>query len=253
MPPWFEAAAQQLDDRERDLKEGEQAYVFVTNMPFHWDLAGEVPGHGVLAHGLGIGDFGKPGHFRLCEVWKQKQRHVDAHHIINALRSYPNIPTTFDGGLPLSQSEAENRIQIDRTYFFPDIDGKGMIGRVTTATILEDQKKMYIGVTTEDGKGRVLTRDITDEELRTYKRHPDAYFGVVKKVSRKTSDPYELFEFMMESYQQVPKERLLELCRGAPDFESLKELNQTDLALELCERWTVSAMERRASPTTRVP
>ena len=51
---------------------------------------------------------------------------------------------------------------------------------------------MYIGVMTENGEGRVLTRDITDEELRTYKRHPDAYFGVVKKAPRETSDPSDL-------------------------------------------------------------
>ena len=57
----------------------------------------------------------------------------------------------------------------------------------------------------------------------------------------------------MDNYEQTPKERLLELCKSAPDFESLKELNQTDLALELCERWTASAMERRVSPAARVP
>jgi hypothetical protein len=50
---------------------------------------------------------------------------------------------------------------------------------------------------------------------------------------------------MMESYKETPKERLLELSKSAPDFESLEELDQTDLALALCERWTASAMNRQ--------
>jgi len=242
MTKWLEAACKQLDDREKDLKDGEQAYVFVTNIPFHRSLDSEARGHVVLAHGLGISDFSKPGHYRLREIWNQKQKHIDAHHIMEAFQSYPKWPPTFDGSLPLAKSDAENRIQIGETYLFEDGENKWILGKVTTATISERERKMYIGMTTEDGKAHIRTRDISDAELACYKEYPDAYFGVVQKVPRKRNDPKELFEWMVSCYQKTPKERLLELCKDHPNLENLKKLSHMDLVLEICEQWTTSIL-----------
>ena len=238
MPRWLEAAGGQLDAREKDLKEGEQAYVFVTNIPFHRTLDDEARGHSVLIHGLGLPDFGKPG--RLSEIWKQKQKHVDAYRIMEALMSYPKIPNTFDGSLPLAKSDAENRIEIGQEYFFEDIGKNGMLGEVTTATISESEKKLYFGVTTEDGKSGIFTRDVTDDELAAYQAHPDAYFGVVQKATKTVNDPYDLFEWMVDCYMNTPRDRLLELCKDHPGFDSLAKMSHTDLVLEMCEGWTLS-------------
>jgi SEC-C motif len=76
-PEWAEAAERRLRARERDLKDGEQAYVFVTNMAFHRALDEEARGHSVLIYGLGIPDFGKGGQYRLSDLWRQKQKHID--------------------------------------------------------------------------------------------------------------------------------------------------------------------------------
>lgn len=240
-PSWIEAAGKQLHDREKELKDGEQAYVFVTNMPFHRALDEAAHGHVALAHGLGISDFAKVGEFRLSEVWRRKQKHIDAHHILEALLSYPNIPSTFDGSLPLAKSVAENRIEIGRTYFFEDIGGGAGLGEVTTATITESEKTIYIGVTTEDGKNVILSRNISDEELAAYKEHPDAYFGVVHKATKKLNNVYELFEWMVNCYRNTPRERLLEFCKDHPDVEALEKLDHLELVLEVCERWTSAA------------
>jgi len=242
MPEWMQAAAQQLDRRERDSKKGEQAYVFVTNMPFHRVLNEEARGHSVLAHGLGMPDFSKPGQYRLSEIWRQKQKHIDAHNIMEAFKSYPKIPTTFDGSLPLSKHAAENRLEIGQTYFFEDVGDRGALGEVTTATILEREKKMYIGILTEEGKGQILARNITDEELANYQEHPDAYFGVIHPASKRRDDPYELFEWMVDCYKNTPKEKLLEFCKDHPDANSLAELDHEDLVLAICEGWTASAV-----------
>ncbi len=241
LPNWIEAAWKQLDDRERDLKVGEQAYVFVTNMAFHRALNEKALGHAALAYGLGIMDFAKPGEYRLSEVWTRKQKHIDAHHILDALKSYPKIPNTFDGSLPLAKSDAENRIEIGQTYFFEDIGENGLLGEVTTATVSESEKTIYIGVTTEDAKSVILSENISDEELATYKEHPDAYFGVVHNATKKITDVYELFEWLVDCYRETPKERLLELCKDHPDAEALTELAHMDLVLEMCEGWASAA------------
>lgn len=245
MPAWMQAAAQQLDDRERNPKEGERAYIFVTNMPFHRALDDETRGQSVLAYGLGIPDFSKPGHFRLAEIWKRKQKHIDAHNIVEALPRYPQIPSTFDGNLPLTKYEAENRIEIGQSYFFEDVGDKGMLGEVIDATISESEKTMYIVVKTEDGQSQIRSREITDEELASYKEHPDAYFGVIRQAPKKLDDPYELYEWMVNCYKETPKERLLELCKDHPDASSLAELNHEDLVLAICEGWTASAVASR--------
>ena len=242
IPRWLEAAGKQLDDREKDLKEDERAYVFVTNMPFHRTLDDEARGHAALAHGLGMTDFVKPGQYRLNEVWRRKQKHIDAYHILEALLSYPKIPNTFDGSLPLTKSEAENRIEVGQTYFFEEAGENGMIGEVTTAMISEHEKKLYFGVTTEDGKSQIRSRDVTDDELASYKAYPDAYFGVVQKAPKKLDDVYDLFEWMVDCYMETPKERLLEFCKDHPDAEALAKLDHEDLVLEICERWAASAV-----------
>ena len=240
MPKWVAAAERQLDDYERNLKEGQQAYLFVTNMPFHRILDDEARGHSLLVRGLGISDFGTPG--RLSEIWKQKQKHIDAHHIVEALMSYPKIPATFDGSLPLAKFDEKNRIEIGSKYFFEDIGENGVLGEVTTAIISEREKKMYIGMTTEDGQGQIMCRDVTDGELAAYKAQPDAYFGVVQEASKTLNDPFEFFEWMVNCYMKTPRARLLELGKDHPRFDTLAKMSHTDLVLEICEGWSLSAV-----------
>jgi hypothetical protein len=249
-PRWIEAAERQLSDRERAGKESDRAYVFVTSLPFHWNLSGAVREIAVLAYGLGIADFSKPGSYRLSEIWMRKQKHIDAWHILDAFRSYPNLPTTFDGSLPLSGSSAKNHIEIGRTYIFEDLDNESMVGEVTAATISEAERKLYVAVMGADGRSHILSRVITEEELASYKAHPEAYFGVIRPVSKQLNDPYELFEWMVDCHKNTPRERLLELCAGQPDYEWLAKLDRMDLVLQLCERWTASVANQSKSKSS---
>ena len=93
----MEAIIRQLDAKERALKEAEKAYVFITNLPFHWHLELEQPPKTALAYGLGIHDFSKPGTYGLSQMWKNKQKHIDGYNIMSSLEKYPHIPSTFDG------------------------------------------------------------------------------------------------------------------------------------------------------------
>lgn len=242
-PKWMEAAIRRLEAREKDLKDGQQAYVFVSNMSFHRSLDDEQLRRAMLTFGLGISDFCRPGKFRLTELYKRKQKHIDAHNIFESFIAYPNIPTTFDGSLPSeSLKKGALPIKIGETYFFEGIEGDGVVGEVTSAAVNEAEKKVYFGVFTKEKKSLILTNDISDEALADYKAHPDAYFGVVQQVSRKSKDPFDLFEWMVDSYKDTPTERLLELCKDAQDFSILKQLPREELVLELCERWTISAV-----------
>lgn len=230
---WIERAGKKLDMKERDLLPNQAAYVFITNMGFHWNLDSENRGHAVLVHGLGIPDFARVGKFRLSEIYKNKQRHIDAHDIMAAFKDYPNIPQTIDGSLP-SESFNQNpqHIKIGEKYFFEDIGEKGLIATITSATVIETEKLIYL-VT---DNGYILKRPISEDELTDYKKHPEAFFGVIQDPGKRINDPYELYERMVSIHMSFTKDDILNQIENMCDSNELKQLSHEDLVLEYCER-----------------
>ena len=247
---WLDRAMRRLDDRERDLAEGKEAYVFVTNMAFHRDLDGAPLGGEGYVRGLGISDFGKPSKIRLPDWYRQKQKHIDAHNIVEAFKTYPQIPDTFDGR-PASEafSEAESyRIKIGETFFFEGVGDGGEIGTVTAATVREKERQVLVAVTTQDGKADILKRNMSDVELEDYKKYGDAYFGGKSHKQGELTDVFDLYEWLVTNYSETPKERLLELAHDRPDIEHLRSLDQFNLVLEICAGWATAVAQRRDQP-----
>ncbi len=249
-PGWVAAAAIRLEQYEsRELPAGMQAYVFVTNLPFHRMLDRPLS-IAALPFGLGLADFNRPGHYRLSEAYRRKLKHIDAHHIADALTKYAKFPTTFDGSLPSEAFSGAKRIMIGETYHFGNSGGDGFIGTVTAASVLESEKRAYICVTDHQGQNQIWTAEMTDPELADYKAHPDAYFGQVQSVSRKTEDPYELFEFMMDANKGRSRESMLEHFAASPDLSQLQAMTDTDLLAEYCENLVAGIVARfPAEPT----
>ncbi len=232
VPSWINRAGEKLDMKEKDLKPEQAAYVFVTNIGFHWNLDSEKRGNAILAHGLGIPDFAKRGHFRLTELYRRKQLHIDAYKVMESFSNYPKIPMTFDGSLP-SETFSDNpqHLKIGETYFFEDIGENGLTATVTRATVSESEKLIYIG--TDKG---ILTRPISDHELTDYKNHPDAFFGTIHKQGKNTDDEYDFFESMVETHMSYPKSHILKQIENWNNTDELKKLSHEDLVLEYCER-----------------
>ena len=245
VPAWINRAGKKLDMKEKDLKPEQAAYVFVTNIGFHWNLDSEKRGNAILAHGLGIPDFAKRGYFRLTELYKRKQRHIDAYEIMEAFRDYPKLPLTFDGSLP-SETFSDNpqHLKIGETYFFQDIGDNGLTATVTSATVNESEKLIYIGT----DKGQILTRPISDDELADYKNHPDAFFGTIHKQGKRTDDEYEFFERMVEIHMSYPKSYTLKQIENWNNSDELKKLSHEDLVLEYCERLVAHLKQEKQKP-----
>lgn len=247
VPDWLDPAARRLERSEQDLHSDVSAYVFVTNLPFHWHLEDEVPPVMVFAYGLGIPDFGKQGYHRLSDMWRSKQRHIDAHRVMESLGRYPRIPSTFDGSLPLTEEESQNRIIIGETYFFEDFGDGGVLAEVTSVTVSEPDKQMYLAVHTLEGAAHILTRPMSDSELAHYRQHGDTIFGVPDHGPRNIEEPYELFEFLMDAYNDTSRTTLLQMAKDHPDYAQFERLDDTDLRLALCEGWTYSALRSSRS------
>ncbi len=138
-----------------------------------------------------------------------------------------------------------NRLIIGKTYFFEDIGEKGLTATVTSATVNELEKFIYFAT----DKGHILTQPISDEELEDYQKHPNTFFGIIHEQSRNIKDPFELFERMLNTYINTPKEKLLELMKEYPDIIQLTSLSQKELALIYCEGCVHAMMQKHEQAT----
>jgi hypothetical protein len=233
-PSWFDPVVKRIERYQaKELAKGTTAYLFVTNIGFHRRL-NDIPMPATLPFGLGMPDFNRPGYYRLSEIYRQKQKHIDAHHIGESFLGYAKFPTTFDGSLPSEAfGAASSRVKIGESYLFKDVGGTDMVGTVTYASVVDSEKTACIAVNFTDGTSRILSQPMTDSEFADYRAHPDAYFGRILPVSKRIDNQYELFEWFMEANKTLSRATLLERLGKLPDFDLL--VSDTDLLAEYCE------------------
>jgi SEC-C motif len=216
------------------------AYVCITNFPdqYSLDTPGSIPGAVLL--GYKIPDFGHgKKHDSIRAAIRAREKHAEIEALQKSMQTHFFPPSTFDGQLPSAAFGNRNaaRLLIGQKYLLPSSDGREIPGVLEDAVVLTQEKQAYGIYRLENGTRAWYTCPLTPEELEDYERHPDTFFGVYKKVSRKTENPIDLFDFFYDSYKDTPKERLLEFMKDAPDLEELRKLSQKDLAEVACERW----------------
>ena len=91
-------------------------------------------------------------------------------------------------------------------------------------------------------KAFLATFDMTPDELADYAKHPDTYFGVYQRQTRKVETAMEMFDFFVDGYRDTPKERLIELLPHYADQESLPTMPQKELVELLAEGYTMGAI-----------
>jgi len=222
-------------------KPTDPAYVFLTNFPHHYHVSEANIGQFALAAGYKLADFGHGKHFAsLRAMYAAKRKHNEIHVIIDSMRTHYEIPVTYDGSLPSeTYGDSSSRLRIGERYFFDDL---GLEATVTTATVDVPNKTLYAGT----DNGHIITREMSDAEVSDYLKHPSAYFGqVTGNRARPITDPFEMFEWLLESYEQTPTAKLLEFMRGHPKMDQLRELAQPELLEIYCEG-VVSLMANRA-------
>jgi SEC-C motif len=247
-PEWTDRAERRLDKYEKQqLKPGQNAYVIITNMAFHRALQEVEAGFAIVPHGLG-NDFCRREPRRLSDEYRLRQKHIDIHNLCAACAKYPQIPNTFDGCMPSEKLGKGPPVKIGEAYFFDCLGHKRQLGTVTSATVSESEKKIYYTVSAEDGTNHQLFGPLSDEGVADYRAHPEAYFGVVQPVAKRTDSPYELFEFFLNGLKAISKQKLLQSMQSAPDIHVLRKMEQTDLAIEIAERRVANFLQRSPQP-----
>lgn len=227
-----------------ELPKGESAYLFVTNMTFHRELDA-LAQMVAIPVGVGIPDFNRSGHFRLYDVYLSDQKHADAHRVAKGLSNLLSLPMTFDGSMPATTLHGDiPPVTIGQTYCFEaaNDDGSDIVGTVADVTVMEEDKCAMIAVNCDDGSAVILRDDLSDTQLADYKAHPDAYFGKIKPVSREAKTPYELFQFFMEAYIELPRAKAVKQLKLSD--RDAAELSNEQMRALFCERLVIGVLQQ---------
>lgn len=246
VPEYLQRALSDLRAFEGRIINGKalpNAYLLVTNTPWHHHLKEDAFRCSAMAEGFQIPDFKGDAMFpSLRAAIEAREGHIEMHDLMRSIQDHTDIPSTFDGEIPeFAFGEGAPRLLIGQRYLIQVDDGTERPGLLTTATVLESERTAYCALSFENGKSAIYTWPLSDTEMTAWRKHPDTFFGELGQRSTKAKDPLELYDFVHNSYRQTPRERLLELIAGAPDMEHLRQLDQPTLASIYAER-CVNAM-----------
>lgn len=235
-PAFLEAVNRRIAKYEKEqLEEGKTAYVFVTNMTFHRDLLGS-PQMVSIPTSVGIPDFNRTGQYRLSEIYRRDQKHMDALKVGESMEKLLSFPTTFDGSLPGTSLNGDKPpVQIGERYNFEGVgpDGSDLIGEVTEAIVDETAKEAIVAIYTDDKQAHILKEPMTEGQLADYRAHKEAYFGKIKYVPKGIKTPYDMFLFFVQGQKGMKREKLLEQLKMTE--EQTQGTSDEDLLLEYCE------------------
>jgi hypothetical protein len=235
-----EAADVALDRAERIVRQSEgiqingqpapPAYVCITNMNDQYVLDTSSLAMVVLFFGFKIHDFMGDLFPTLREAARARERHWPMFQLLKSIEDHREIPQTFSGELSTEvfSSNTPPRLQIGQFYTVPgpnhvEVNAQlmqAMVSHEKAHCVLHDPatKKTWIG-----------TFDMTSDELADYARHPETYFGVLERQTKKIETAMEMFDFLVGVYSATLKERLIELMPTYGDQEQLRLMSQKDL------------------------
>ncbi len=224
------------------------AYLVITNTPWHHHLHTSNFRCIAMAEGFQIQDLKIGGSFlSLRAAIDSRDRHIEMYDLIQSIKDHADIPSTFDGEIPeFAFGGSEARLLIGERYLVPDPDGNESPGLLTTACVVEEEQKAHCALSFPSGKAGVYTWPLSDSEMAAWRKHPDTFFGQVGQRSTKTEDPLGLYDFILNSYRQTPKERLLEFMATAHDVDELRNLEQPQLASIYAERCVNSTIAQQS-------
>ncbi len=216
------------------------AYVFLTNLPYHYDLEETVYKAIYFAEGFKIPDFGNKK-ATLQEAIQARKKHRPIHDLFNSIKTHTIIPTTFDGSFPeFTFRKSTQRLIIGDKYIVNDPEGNEQLIELLQATVDEPNKKAWTLCRNTNGQTQLIQIPLTDDEVNAYKQSPDTFFGIYHEQGKKISDPIEMFDFFMKGHQLLTKEDILIRLKNYPNHDELLMKTRDELLEIYCVGITCS-------------
>lgn len=249
--------SEHLEIALRDLKSFEgttflgkplpNAYLVVTNTPWHHHLEGEIIRCSGVMDGFQLPDFkrGMVEYPSLRAAIEARERHIEMERLLQSMIDHSDVPSTFDGEIPeFAFGEGAPRLINGQSYLVASDDGTSKPGLLTSPMVMENEKRAYGVLTFADGTSAIYNWPLSDAEMAAWRRHPDTFFGTVTQRSNSVNTPLELYDFFLASAKGMPRERLLEFFANAPDYDELKLMDYQTLASVHAERLANGVLAR---------
>jgi hypothetical protein len=254
---WLQDVIDELRSCETSLtvrrKPAPEAYVFVTNHPFLYNLDSFNYPPAAVAEGFKIHDFKIDSEFHnLRDALESRDKHIDMFNLIKAMKEYDKIPCTWDGEIPeyAFGEITKPRLKIGEKYLIPDGKGNDVLAEIVECSVFEKEKKVYYVCKFVNGKTSIGTYELSDLELQAYRKYPDTFFGVYRKQENRVKDALDFYDFFYGVYKNTSKEKLLELLKDHRDLDKFKEMTQEELSKTYCEISACSAFIQTQHPQT---
>jgi hypothetical protein len=248
--PMLLAAQRELRASEHQKVHGQPAppaYVFLTAAPHHFALDETAVGRAVLAEGFRIPEFKQGAQFpSVRHMAEARERHQEMHSLLESLKVHHEIPSTFDGDMPeYAFGKEEARLLIGRTYIVPTPEGN-VEGILEDAIMLENEGMVWgIYHCPSIGKRIHARTKVSEAEVAAYLRHPETFFGEIKKQWKTDGDPLKLFDFFLHGIRDATREQLLAQIQSSPDLDLVRNLSLEELRKTVAEKLTYWAMQNR--------
>ena len=226
------------------------AYVVLTNQTYLLDMEGPAGPLALAAEGFKIPDFKFDLRFpRLHDALAARARHREVFDLVEAIHTYKEIPTTFDGEIPeFAFGTQRPRLLVGHKYQIPTEHGVFLAGTLETGTVSLHERKAMCSLKLEDGQRILASFDLTTEEMSAYRRHPETFFGVHISQATKADNPIELYDWFLSVYGKTPKDKLLELLKGHPEYHTFASKEQPELAAVYSEAMAEAAQHQTNQP-----
>jgi hypothetical protein len=215
-----------------------EAYLIITNIPWHHHLETKFFRHSAIADGFQIPDFKADAIFpSLRAQIEARERHIEIHELIQSMHDHTDIPSTFNGEIPeFVFGNGAPRLLIGQRYLVSDDDGTERIGLLKTATVMESEQAAYCILSFVDGKTSLYKFNLSETEMAVWQKYQNTFFGEVVRHTIKSNNPLDQYDCFYNTYRHTSKERLLEFLTKASDINDLRQLDQSTLASIYAER-----------------
>ncbi|MCK1573909.1 hypothetical protein IVB09_20360 [Bradyrhizobium sp. 174] len=240
----------EVEEAERSLKikgaPAPSAYLFLTNQPFHYNLASLEGAPLIGALGFKIPTFQPRGAITFRDQILAREAHPEMQVLMQSMAAHSEPPSTFDGKAPeFVYSVAEfPRWLVGNEYVVPGLNGVEVLAELQSACAMPDQGKM-LGIFALNGMDFSVEAPMTPQEVAVYRRSPETFFGVVQQVTQQVKCAADLADFFYSVYKDAPRETLLEWMKDHPLFERVRNFSQKDLAIWVCEQWGLGADQKQ--------
>lgn len=217
-----------------------EAYLIITNYPYHYELDSVSYNCSAIAVGFKIPEFNFDSKFSsLLGALEARSKHREMFDLIECM-SNQEVPATFDGESPEFAFEEGGlkRLLIGGRYFVPDEFGNDVIVQIESGCVNTNDMTAVCSCLADDGRRVIVSFPLSKREVQAYHRHPETFFGEIGHVAQSARDGLDFFDFMIGTYGATPKEKLLEFLASWPDIADLKTLPQKELAQIYCLRLT---------------